>query len=255
MTSDLGVGDAETPYVDVAPADTDTAVTLTVNPPSGTPYAVTMTGGTLTPIPGSDPAASSQRWTADTPVTYSVPGRWVLHFDVDGTGEAVEDLEVYVASSPVAGGPTWLPGRSKVANYVPHRTLVRSLASTVGSQDGYAFTFDSTTTPPAISVDALIVDAAAWIGGRVPNLTSTHHELARAACALLVGAWIERSWPNDDQSLQRANDMEKRVDVLLADLVAASNASAGTDDFGLEIVSPAFSFPAADPRWDDARYW
>lgn len=255
MASDLGVGDSETVVLDVAPADGDTTVTLTAYAPDGTTIPVPVEGGTLEPIAGTSPVEYTQRWTSTDPVTYTLPGRWVLRWTVTGTGEGSEDAEVWVVASPTAGGPTWLPGRSKVANYVPHRTLVRSLASTTGSQDGYAFTFDSTTTPPALSVDALIVDAAAWIGGRVPNLTSAHHELARAACALLVGAWIERSWPNDDQSLQRANDMEKRVDVLLGDLVSASNASAGTDDFGLEIVAPVWSFPSADPRWDDARYW
>ncbi|GGN39502.1 hypothetical protein FHR83_006707 [Actinoplanes campanulatus] len=255
MGSDLGVGDADLPYITVLPADTDTVATLTATAPDGTSTDVPVSGGALEPVAGTDPAESRQTWTADDPLEYTQPGRWVLTWTVTGTGEGVEDVEVFVVASPTAGGPTWTPGRSRVANYVPHRTLVRSAASTVTSEDEHAYTFDETTTPTGRQVDALIVDSAAWVSARVPNLTATHHALARAAAALLSAAWVERSWPNDDQSLQRANDMERRADLLMADLVSASNTETDSGDFGLDIAYPVWSFPVADPRYDDASYW
>ncbi len=254
MTSDLGVGDAETPTLTVAPASGDTAVTLTVHAPDDTSSTVTMTGGTLTAIPDTSPVEYSQVWTADTPVVYDQARRWVLSFTVTGTGEGAEDLERFVVPSPVAGGPTWAPGRSKVATYVPHRTLARSLTTTIGSADEYVMSFDETTRPSGTQVDALIVDAVAWVGARVSPMHATMEGLARALAALLTAAWVERSWPNDDQSLQRANDMEKRADRLMADLIEANNSAGGTGDFGIDIV-PVWAFPSPDPRYDDARYW
>ncbi len=255
MASDLGQGDSDVPYLIVRPADTDTVATLTARKPDGTTVNVPVTAGALAAVPDTNPVEYTQRWDATDPLEYDQATRWVLHWDVTGTGEGEEDFEVWVVPSPSVGGPAWTPSRSKVATYVPHRTLARSLSSTTASQDQHQFTFDNTTTPTGGQADALIVDAVAWIAARVPKLTTVHHDLARAAAALLAAAWIERSWPNDDQSLQRANDMEKRVDLLVADLVGASNTETGSGDFGLDIAHPVFSFPAADPRYDDARYW
>jgi hypothetical protein len=253
MGSDVGTGDSEQPYLDVAPADNSTQVTLTVTAPGGAVTDVTMTGGPLTPIDGS--TDQQQRWTAAAPVTYDRPGTWVLHFDVTGTGEGAEDLDVYVVSSPTAGGPTWLPGRSRVATYVPHRTLARSTTSTVTSADTYVFSFDSTTVPTGIQVDRLIADGAAWVAGRVGALNTTLDDMASVVVALYAAAAVERSWPSDDQSLQRANDMEKRMDAMFATLAAANEATTGTGDYGVNAVVPAWCFPPADPRWDYARYW
>lgn len=238
MASDVGVGDSETPFVDVAPADNTTAATLTVNKPDGTSTPVPASGGALTPIPGTSPVQYSQRWTADTPVTYSQPSKWVLHWDVTGTGEGDEDLEVWVVASPVAGGPTWLPGRSRVANYVPHRTLVRSISSIIDSQDTYEYTFDSTTLPSGVQVDRLIADGAAWVRARAINLHINLYDAASVCVALYAAAAVERGWPTDDQSLQRANDIEKRLDAMLDNLVAANDVANGDDggDYGIDIV-------------------
>jgi hypothetical protein len=237
----------------VAPADTDTAATLTLTAPDGTATSVPVSGGALEPISGSDD--SQQTWTSDNPVVYSAARRWVLTWTVTGTGEGVEALEVYVVASPVAGGPTWLPGRSRVAAYVPRRTLVRSVSSTVESADQYAWTFDSTTTPTGLEVSRLIADGASWVKARVAPMAASSEELAGTVCAIYAAAMIERNWPEDDNALQRANDLERRLDAMLADLIAANNASNGTDDFGLEVVNPVYSFPVADPRYDDAHYW
>jgi hypothetical protein len=254
ISTDLGVGDAETATLTVSPADVTTAVTLTVHKPDTTSTTVTMTAGALVPIPDTSPTEYSQTWTADDPIVYTQAGHWVLHYDVTGTGEGAEDLDVFVVPSPVAGGPTWAPGRSKVATYVPHRTLARSTSSIIDSQDEYVLTFDQTTRPTGLQTDALIVDAVAWVAARVSPLQTTMHDLARAVAALLTAAWIERSWPNDDQSLQRANDMEKRLDRLMADLIDANNSAGGTGDYGIDVAA-VWAFPAADCRWDSPNYW
>ena len=253
MASDVGTGDSEVPTLLVAPADGTTAVTLEVRPPTGSPYPLTMTGGALQPIPNS--TDQQQLWTATSPVVYSEPGRWVLHFASANTGEGVEDLEVYVAASPVAGGPTWTPGRSRVANYVPHRTLVRNTASTLTSADTFAWTFDSTTTPPGVSVDRLIADGVDWVTALITPLHAKSEKLAALLAALWAAIALERAWPDDDDSLQRANDMEKQLTSMLAALRQSNDdANNGTDN-GFDIVYPYWAFPAADCRWDSATYW
>lgn len=251
MASDLGVGDAELAYVDVAPADADTVAVLTVYPPAGSSYTLTASGGELTPVDGSDDL--QQRWTTDDPVVYTAPGRWVLHWDVTGTGEAVEDAEVYVVTSPVAGGPTWTPGRSRVATYIPHRTLQPSITSTVASQDQYEMSFGQNTIPSGIQVDRLIADGVAWVSARVSPMVASMYDLAAACSALYAAAMVERSWPDDDQSLQRANDLERRLDGLMKDLVAANDLGNGSD-YGLDIA-PVWTFPRSDCRWDSPNYW
>ncbi len=257
MLSDLAVGDAEQARLDVTPADGSTTVSLEVRPPSGTPYNVTMTGGDLVAIPGTAPVEYTQTWTSTAPVVYQAAGKYVLHFQVTGTGEGVEDHEVYVVASPVAGGPAWTPGRSRVAAYIPHRTLVRAPALT-GNKDAYQFTFDSTTTPDGVVVERLIADSVAVVASRIAPMHASSEDLAGALAALRTAVWVERSWPKDDQSLQRANDMEKQFNTELAALIKANQAAVddeqGTVD-GFDVVFPQFSFPPADPRWDSANYW
>lgn len=258
MSTDLGVGDADLPYVDVAPADTDTEVTLTVTKPDGTSGPIGASGGTLTAISGTTPQQYAQRWTADTPITYDQPGRWILAWTVTGTGEGAETLDVFVVPNPTAGGPTWAPGRSRVAAYVPRRTLVRSAASIVGSQDSYLFTFDGTTIPRGVEVDRLIADGVAWVSARVNPMHASSEGAASVAAALYAAAMLERNWPEDDQALQRANDLERRLDLMLTDLAVSNQAAldkdAGEGDFAVEIV-PYWSYPPADPRYDTPTYW
>lgn len=255
MASDVGVGDSEVATLTVAPADGSTQVALTVNPPTGSPYNVGMTGGVLVAIPDTSPVEYSQVWTSDTPITYGQAQKWVLHFEVTGTGEGAEDLEVFVLPSPVAGGPTWLPGRSRVANYIPHRTLVRSITSTGESEDQYAWTWDSTTTPTGIQVDRLIADGADWVTALVTPLNTASEPLAGLLAALWAAVAVERGWPHDGQSLQRANDMERRLDGMLTALFKSNSAANyGTDD-GFDIVYETGSLPFAGPPFCDPCYW
>lgn len=251
ISTDLGVGDAETATLTVSPADVTTTVTLTVHKPDTTTTTVTMTAGALVPIPDTSPAQYSQVWSADTPVVYDQAGHWVLHYDVTGTGEGAEDLDVWVVPSPVAGGPTWAPGRSRVANYVPHRTLARSTSSIIDSQDSYALTFDGTTRPTGLMVDRLITDGVAWVASRVYPMNARVEQAASVVVSLYAGAAIERGWPNDDQSLQRALDMEKRLDLLMADLIAANgnanDVDLDTGDYGIDVAPMWASWPADCP--------
>lgn len=253
MASDVAVGDSELATLGVSPADADTVATLTVHAPDGSSSTVAVSGGALETIP--DSADRQQTWTANEPVTYSAPGKWVLSWTVTGTGEGAEDYEVYVVSSPVAGGPTWWPGRSKVAAYVPHRTLIRSATSTISSQDSYELSFSSETRPTGLIVDKLIADGAAWVSALITPLNAKSEALAGVLVALWSAVAVERSWPDDDDSLQRANDMEKQLNSMLVALkVSNDEANNGTDD-GFDIVYPKFSFPCPDPRYDYPRYW
>lgn len=251
MSSDIGQGDSEIAFLDVQPADTDTAVTLTVRKPNGTTDPITMTGGVLVEIADTSPQQYSQRWTGSSVVTYDQPGHWVLHYQVDGTGEGAEDLEVFVVPSPIAGGPTWLPGRSRVANYVPGRTLSID-AST------HELTFSSTTRPTGLMVDRLIGDAATRITGTVGTVHATLEAQAGVLTAMWTAASVERGFPDDEQSqlsLQRASDLEKRADMMLAELINANQSVTGGGPSYAIDIAPKWSFPVADPRWDSNRYW
>jgi hypothetical protein len=253
MASDVGAGDSEVATLVITPAGGDTSATLTVHPPTGAPYDVAATGGTLEPVP--DSSDQQQTWTANEPVLYDQAGRWVLHWGVTGTGEGAEDYEVYVVASPVAGGPTWWPGRSRVAAYVPHRTLVRSTSSVLNSQDSYELSFGQDTRPTGLMVDRLIADGAAWVSALITPLHTKSEPLASVLVALWAAISVERSWPDDDDSLQRANDMEKQLNTMLAALKTSNDeANNGTDD-GFDIVYPVWAFPAADPRYDSNCYW
>lgn len=237
MASDVGVGDKETPKLDVTPFDGTTSAALTVTNPAGTTTPVT------TSILGT--SGATQTW-AGNPVTYTAPGRWVLHWTVTGTGAGSEHHEVHVVASPVAGGPTWTPGRSRVANYVPGRTLSVD-ANT------HELTFTSTTRPTGVMVDRLITDMVARITGTAGTVHTDLQPQAAVITAMWAAAAVERGFPDDQQntqSLQRANDLEKRADLMLTELIAANTSLNGGDDsYGIE-VAPMWSFPAA-PAWGD----
>jgi hypothetical protein len=248
------VGDSELVTLTVSPADADTVATLVAKAPDGSTTNVPVTAGPLDPVAGSSPVEYLQTWTSTDPLLYSQAGRWVLTWSVTGTGEGAEDVEVFVVASPTAGGPTWTPGLSRVAAYIPHRTIRRSLSSTTQSQDGYAWTWDDTTTPPASTVFMLISDAVAWVSARASPLHASLFDLARAVAAIHTAAAIERSWPQADDELQRALDLEKRLERMLADLIEANNSANGSDDYGIDIT-PIWSFPSSDPRWDSPLHF
>jgi len=139
---------------------------------------------------------------------------------------------------------------------VPHRTLVVSDAVTE-AEDQYTFTFDSTTRPTATQVESLIADACAWVGARLAPVHVSSQGAARVVATLASAAAVERSWPNDDESLQRANDLEKRMGDILAGLLVSNElANAGDGDpETIDTVLPVWSFPLPDPRYDDPRYF
>lgn len=151
--------------------------------------------------------------------------------------------------------PTWAPALYNVADYVPHRTLAEDVATNTAGEDVYRLTFDSTTRPTGDAVTRLIADGVSWVTGRVTPLNTLSEGTARVLTTLYTAAAIERGWPADDSSLERARDLEKRMDLLMADLIASNNAANETGDFGLDIGVPYWSFPPADVRYDDSTCW
>jgi hypothetical protein len=241
VATDVGLGDIEVHFLDVEPGDGTTAGTLTVHPPTGDAFTVPVTAGT--------PTDGVVRLTAG-PVTYDQGNRWVLHWKVTGTGASEEDAEVYVVATPVAGGPTWTPGRSRVANYIPSRTLARNPATYKASGDSYALTFDSTTRPNGVQVDRLIADAVAWLG--VANLAASLYDKAAACCAIWAAAAVERGWPDGDESLRRAEQLQELAEKMRAEIIAANTAETGENPQNPgSTLLPIYSFPASVPWGDD----
>lgn len=240
MASDVSVGDVETPTLVVLPYDGTTAATLTATAPDGTETAVAATlSATVADV--------GQTWTAD-PVTYDAAGRWLLTWTVTGTGQGTETQEVYVVASPTAGGPTWTPGRSRVANYVPGRTLSTSA-------DTHELTFTSSTRPTGLMVDRLIADAVSWVAVAAGTINATLHEQASVAAAIWAAAAVERGYPEQDQpdaSLRRATDLQGIAERIRADLIRANTAAEGsnpTDPAGAVLPIWAFPDPVAHGDW------
>lgn len=231
MASDVGIGDIEVPTLTVTPGDATTAGTLTVTAPDATETEPAVTAGA--PSGGSVVLAGEA-------VTYDQAGRWVLTWTVTGAGAGAETVEVYVVASPTAGGPTWLPGRSRVANYVPGRTL--SVAA-----DTHELTFSSTTRPSGVQIDRLIADAAAWVLAATGDVDDSLHDTASVVAALRAAAAVERGYPEQDQvdaALRRADALDRSAERMRTDLVAANTAIVGTNPTSPAAgLLPIYSFP------------
>lgn len=147
--------------------------------------------------------------------------------------------------------PEWAPTRENVADYVPHRTLAQREHTTTAGEDVYYLTFDTDTRPTGWAVDRLIGDGIAYIIGQVAPLHESLQATAAVVATLYAAAAVERSWPNDDQSLQRANDLEKRMTDMLAGLIAANDRANGGDGQAGPELLPLYSFPTPVPWGDD----
>lgn len=237
--SDLSVGDVDILYLDVTPAAGDTTGTLTVYRPDGTSMPVPVTPG---PVAG-DPAV--RRLTAD-PVTFTLPGRWVFSWMVTGTGVGAEDIEVWVAAPPVAGGPSWAPGLSRVAAYIPRLTVDQV---TPGSAVEIG-TFDTRTNPTGLIAQRHINDAVAEVLALTGTVPDALHALASAIAARRAAASILRAYGDDragQDTLAVAAALDARADADLNRLQTAVDP--GGDGYGIEIV-PVYAFPTPTP-WDD----
>lgn len=236
MATDAGIGDQEVATLAVQPADATTAGTLTVTAPDGTETEPNVTVGT--------PDDGVVTLTSEA-ITYDQAGCWVLHWEVTGKGAGAEDQEVYVVDSPVAGGPTWTPGRSRVANYLFGRTLDRD-------SETHELTFSSSTLPTGVQCDRLIADAVSTILARTGEVDETLYAAAAVCCAVLTACSIERAYPaqQQEQSLSRANDLCKQGRQLLDDLVIANRKP--SDPGNANALVPLYSFPAA-PSWGDSN--
>ena len=155
--------------------------------------------------------------------------------------------------------PDWAPTGYDVAAYVPHRTLVRAESSTTQGEDTYRYSFDETTRPSTDQISRLIADNVAYVSLRLVPFAVSSEGAAAAIVSVLTAAACERGWPEDEYALQRANDLEKRADLMLAGLILANDLSNHDGDADGEddrsSVLPVFSFPPADPRYDHAGYF
>jgi hypothetical protein len=241
MASDAGIGDRESAYLDVQPADGTTDGTLTVTaPPGGTDQTPAVAAGAV--------LAGVVRLTSAA-ITYDAAGLWVLNWTVTGTGAGAEDVEVYVVPSPVAGGPLWRPGRSRVANYIFGRTLARDVET-------HVYTFDSTTMPTGVQADRLIADAVAWVLSRTGDIDESLFDMASVVAAMRAACSIELAYPaqQQEQSLPRAKELCAQATAAREDLARANEAATGTDPTDpASALLPLWSFPAP-VSWGDETF-
>lgn len=236
--SDLSVGDSDLPFLDVAPYEVgSTAATLTVHSPDD-PDA----NGTVVPVDGgvemTVDGAPVLRFTATSSVFYDVPKWWVRHWEVTGVGASAEDDRVFVAPSPLAGGPEWTPTRERVAVYIPERTVEINRLS-----DGQPIlTFSADTRPSGRQVDQQIEDAVAWVTTACGDLHADLYESARGIAAVRAAGMAEVSWPVRDGDINAGEALLRQADAALKTLAARNESLTGVDpddpDAVFEIVPP-----------------
>jgi hypothetical protein len=239
--SDLSVGDVDILYLDVTPAAGDTAGALTVNRPDGTSAVVPVTPGPVT----GDPAV--RRLTADA-VTFTMAGRWVFSWTVTGTGVGAEDIEVWVAAPPIAGGPTWTPGLSRVAAYIPRLTVDQTAPGSAVELG----TFDGRTNPTGEIAQRHINDAVAEVAALAGTVPAGFDLLAAAIAARRAAATILRAYGDDragQDTIAVAAALDARADADLTRLRAAIDALE-PDDPDEFSIAPVYTFPAPAP-WGD----
>ena len=235
MASDLTVGDSDIPTLDVAPADGTTAATLVLRKPDGSSTPVTVTADVLVPIPGTSPTQYSQRWTATAPVVYDQPKKSVLHWEVTGTGQGVEDIEVWVATAPTAGGVTWAPSLAQVAAHVPWLTI--SL-SEPGSQT-YETTFTGDTSPDPTVAGRHISDAVNLVTPLVTVMPDLLDDLAGTVAALYAAASLAAAYARTADDAARAATLLARATTAFKQLEeAAEQAGVAVEDDEPILIAP-----------------
>lgn len=86
-------------------------------------------------------------------------------------------------------------------------------------------------------VTRLIADGVGWVAGQVVPMHADSHPAASAAAALWAAVHVERGWPNDDSSLERARDLEKTMTTMLDRLVGSNDLANNPDEtYGIEVV-------------------
>jgi hypothetical protein len=242
--SDLGVGDSEIASLTVTPAGTDTQAVLTVHSPTGSSTPVPVTAGALTPGPG---ATQQQTWVSDNPIVYTAAGRWVLSWTVTGTGEGAEDVEVWVSPRPAPGGPTWAPGLSRVAQYIPRLTVDTQTPS--ADELG---TFTTVTNPTDVAAQHHIDDAVAGVLAVCPTVPAGLEPLARTVAALRAAASIQRAYSNTAlgmDTLSIAAALDARADTDLKRLQAAIDDLVSGDDDEPLLIAPIWTSSSTYGRW------
>lgn len=232
---ELTVGSSEMARLAIDPYDGSTTATLVIEAPDGT----------LTP---TSVVADGNRgaWVTTAPVTYTAPNRWLLIWNVTGTGAGEAVQRVYVSAVPGAGLPLWAPDRFKVADYVPGRTLI---ALPNGSNPA-RLTFDDSTRPSGVQVDRLIADATAWITTETgPLIAPQFTDMAAATAAVYAAAMVEQGYP-DRETSTRANaintsqDLFRQATSMRADLARANHAVLGTNTSDPNAaLMPQWAFP------------
>lgn len=236
-----GVGDMQVPQLVVDPYDTTTEATLLVEAPDGT-----------TSTPPVSTADGGHTWLTGDPISYDLPGWWVLLWTVTGTGGGAEPQPVYVTGLPEAGGPLWAPDRVQVANYIPGRTVVVN-----GAGLATRYTFDATTRPSGGQVDGLIRDATAWVEAATGAVNETLWPMATAATGMRAAGLVELGWPDRESGLPIdgmitvARELLDRAEQMRTDLARANAAITGDDPTnpGSNLL-PQWAFPPPVP-WGD----
>lgn len=134
--------------------------------------------------------------------------------------------------------PDWAPDLTRVANYVPSRTL--RVDDTTGTPL-QVFTVD--TRPSAAEVTGLIEDAVAWVVSKASaTIGVSLFDSARAAAAIRTAGWVEVTWPIRPDDINTGQTLLTQADAMLTALAARNDVLIGENPEVFEVL-PVWSFP------------
>ncbi len=241
------VGDPITSQLSLGvPPDGSTNAAVVVKRPDGTAITSMVVSGWV------GDTITAQWWATDDGTsgasTTEAAGDWLAVWTVTGAGANIAAKIYNVAPLPGTGTrPDWSPFLSEVADHVPFLTVD---TTTPGSQI-YLGTFTGDTTPADEQAQRHVDSAVALMSPALGNISAGLYPTARAIAALRAAASLVRAFPRNPDDLTLANALSAQADAAWTLLVDA----VGLDDqWGLDI-SPAWSFPAADCRWDNPNHF
>lgn len=145
--------------------------------------------------------------------------------------------------------PDWAPDLTRVATYIPERTVEIDRES-----DGMpVLSFTANTRPSAAQVQSQIEGAVAWVLlDTTSSLDSTLFDAARELAAIRAAGLAEIAWPVRDGDINAGQALLTQADAGLKSLVARNDVITGENPEVFE-VAPVWSFPCPDP-WGDSNY-
>lgn len=225
------IGGTRAPYLDIAPYDGSTVVTLTVTKPDGTTVTPAVSGPVLQ-------GSGAGRWSIVTPYTLTQAAdwyeRWTATNAVTGLGAGSSVTKISVEATPPPLGPGQTAAWATPADYaniiggvLPDNLLflLRVATLTLRSETGFAL-YDATEIPTAAAL--------------------------KEACCLQVKYATDNGWTTGAPVLQRAASIGSVTLGASSSQAGGSAPMANISPLALEVLAQAgltTAFIGTDSSW------